>query len=169
MEVFDAIITRRSIRKFINKEVDPEIVKKLLKAAMYAPTANNYQSWQFLVINDRKILNEIPKVHPYSKMLHEATLAILVCGDENYEKIEGYNVTTCVAATQNLLLAAHSLGLGTCWLGIYPREVRMKPIIHLFKLPQNIIPVTLIAIGYPNETKETPERFKPERIHYNKW
>ena len=169
MEVFEAIFTRRSIRKYTDKQVSTEIIEKILKAAMYAPSANNYQPWQFVVVNDRKILNEIPNVHPYSKMLYTASLAILICGDENYEKLPGYNAVNCSAATQNLLLAAHACGLGTCWLGVYPREERMSEIKGFFKLPDNIIPISLIAVGYPDEIKETPERFIPSRIHYNSW
>jgi nitroreductase len=169
MELFDAIITRRSIRKYKDKIVPPELIEKILTAAMYAPSANNYQPWQFIVINERSILNEIPVVQPYSKMLYTATLGILICGDENYEKLPGYNAVNCSAATQNLLLAAHDCGLGTCWIGIYPREERMAGIKKLLKLPENIVPISLIAVGYPDEARETTERFIPSRIHYNGW
>jgi nitroreductase len=169
MEVFDAIITRRSIRKYTNKQVSPDIVEKLLKAAMYAPSANNYQPWQIIVINERSLLDKITEVHPYSKMLKTATLAILICGDENFEKLSGYNAVNCSAATQNLLLAAHSFGLGTCWIGIYPREQRISGVKELFKIPFNVIPISLISVGYPDEVKEIPERFIPSRVHYNGW
>lgn len=142
MEVFDAIITRRSIRKYSDKPVDPELVLKILKAAMYAPSANNFQSWQFIVITERKILNEIPKIQPYSTMLNTAQTAILICGDQLSEKLPGYNAVNCSAATQNLLLAAHGCGLGTCWIGIYPREERCSELknyypcqIRLFLFP----------------------------------
>jgi len=169
MEVFDAIITRRSIRKYRDKAVSPEFIEKLLRAAMYAPSANNYQPWQFIVINERSILNEIPNVQPYSKMLYTAPLGILICGDEKFEKLPGYNAVNCSAATQNLLLAAHDCGLGTCWIGIYPREERISGIRQLLKLPDNIIPISLISVGYPAELKDIPERFIPSRIHYNGW
>lgn len=169
MDIFDTIITRRSIRKFIDKPVSPEYIEKLLKAAMYAPTANNYLPFQFIVITERAILNEIPNIHPYSKMLYQAPLAILVCGDDEFEKNIGYHVQNCSAATQNLLLAAHALGLAGCWIGIYPREVRMDGMKKLLQLPENVTPISLTAIGYSDETVETPDRFIKSRIHYNGW
>lgn len=92
-----------------------------------------------------------------------------MCGDENLELSQGYWVVDCSAATQNILLAAHGLGLGAVWLGVHPREERKKDMRRLFNLPQNIQPLSLISIGYPDEQKKTPERFKPERIHYNAW
>lgn len=100
-------------------------------------------------------------------MCRQAPLAILVCGDNRIEKIEGYIALNCGAATQNILLCAHDLGLGAVWLGVYPRNERMNPIAKLFNLPENIIPISLVAIGYPAESKEQPDRFKEERIHYN--
>jgi len=102
-------------------------------------------------------------------MLSQAALAILVCGDEERELSKGYWVVDCSAATQNILLAAHDLGLGAVWLGIHPREERKNEVRKIFNLPQNIQPMSIVSIGYPDEEKENPERFKPERIHYNKW
>lgn len=169
MEAIEAILTRRSIRKFIRQMIDKETIELILKAAMYAPSARNTQSWQFIVSTDRKMLNAIPKVHPYASMITEATLAILVCGDKTSEPSEGYLNTNCSAATQNILLAAHALGIGGVWLGVYPREERIKGMADLFELPKDIIPISLIALGYPNEKITQPERFKKERIHYEKW
>jgi nitroreductase len=169
METFETIFSRRSIRKYDTKPVEDEKIQKLLKAAMYAPSARNTQSWQFIVVTERKILNEIKQLHPYAQMLAEAPLAILVCGDKTLEPNEGYLNTNCSAATQNILLASNDLGLGSVWLGIYPREERMKAMANLFKLPENIVPISLIALGYSKEAVTKPERFLPERIHNNKW
>ncbi|NTW33233.1 MAG: nitroreductase family protein [Bacteroidetes bacterium] len=169
MDSFDAIFNRRSIRKYETKAVEEEKINKLLKAAMYAPNANDTQAWQFIVINDRNILDAITKIHPYAKMLEKAPLAILVCGDKRLEKTEAYLNTNCSAATQNLLLAAYSLDLGSVWLGIYPREPRMKGLSELLNLPENLVPISLVAIGYPAEKTAIPERFKQEKIHYNKY
>ena len=169
MEIMEGILTRRSIRKYTTKEVSEDQIEVLLKAAMYAPSASNQQPWHFIVIRDRNILNKIAEVHPYAKMLSQAALAILVCGDEERELSKGYWVVDCSAATQNILLAAHDLGLGAVWLGIHPREERKNEVRKIFDLPQNIQPMSIVSIGYPDEEKENPERFKPERIHYNKW
>lgn len=169
MELYKAIITRRSIRHFMNKEISKESIEAIIKAAMYAPSARNYQPWHFIVINQRELLDKIPSIHPYAEMMLEAEIAVLVCGDREIEKMDEYIVVDCAAATQNLLLAAHDLGLGTVWLGVYPRKERIEGLSRLLRLPGNILPVSLIAIGYPSEHKEMPERFKPERIHYNSW
>ena len=169
MEMIEGILTRRSIRKYTDKNITKEQVDTLLKAAMYAPSARNQQPWHFVVVTERDVLNQITQVHPYAKMLAEAQLAILVCGDETLELSQGYWVVDCSAATQNILLAAHGMGLGAVWLGLHPREERKQAIRDLFKLPEKIQPLSLISIGYPDEKKEMPERFKPERIHYNKW
>lgn len=169
MEAMEAILTRRSIRKYTKQSVSEEVIRKLLEAAMSAPSARNTQPWHFVVINDRAILDEIPKLHPYSQMLKEAPLAILVCGDLKLQNNEGYIVQDCSAATQNLLLAAHSEGLGAVWLGIYPREERISGIRKLLNIPSYILPISLISLGHPAEKKERENRYQESRVHYNRW
>ena len=136
---------------------------------MQAPSARNFQPWQFIVTTERNILDKIPKVHPYAEMMYQATLAILVCGDLNLEKSVEYCAVNCSAATQNILLAAHDCGLGAVWLGVYPREERIAGLKKLFNIPDDIIPISLIACGYPDEEFESEDRFKRERIHKNHW
>lgn len=169
MEVIEAILTRRSIRKYSREKITDNQIEIILKAAMYAPSAMNQQPWHFIVIDERKKLNLIMEVHPYSKMLKEAGLAILVCGDERLQLSKGYWVVDCGAATQNLLLAAHGIGLGAVWLGVHPKEERKSGIRKIFHLPDHVQPFSLISIGYPAEEKPVPQRFKPERIHKNQW
>lgn len=169
MDAYNCIITRRSIRKYKNDKIDNETINLLLKAASHAPTANNYQEWHFLVITENKILIGLSKIHPHGIMLANAQIAILICADNNVQPIEGYQAIDCAAATQNILLASHSLGLGAVWLGIYPREERIKLIKNFFNLPENINPISLISIGYPNEEKRPKERILKEKVHYNKW
>jgi len=169
MELIDGIFTRRSIRRYTNKELSQNQIDTLLKAGMYAPSARNQQPWHFIVVSKRELLNAISEVHPYAQMLKEAQLAIIVCGDEKLELSKGYWVVDCSAATQNILLAAHGIGLGAVWLGLHPREERKKDIKNLIKLPDHVQPLSLISVGYPNEEKDDPQRFKPERIHYNTW
>lgn len=169
MEAYQAIISRRSIRKYIDKNVPDGYVEKLLKAAMAAPSAGNQQPWHFIIVTDREILNEIPKFHPYSQMLHKAPLAILVCADTDKETHPGCWVEDCSAAIQNILLAAHDMGLGAVWLGIYPGENRTEAIKKLFGLPAGVMPLSLVAVGFPAEDKPPADRYNKERIHYNRW
>ena len=169
MEAMDAILSRRSIRKYTEQPVSDEAIHELLKAAMSAPSAGNQQPWQFLVIRERSILDEIPKYHPYSAMLKEASVAILVCGDLKSEKHKGYWVQDCSAATQNLLVAAQAKGLGAVWLGVYPREDRVAGIRKVLGLPEHIVPLSLIPVGYKGEEKPPANRYDPSRVHHDGW
>lgn len=164
------IITRRSTRKYERKPVSDDQIQQLLKAAMYAPSAGNEQPWHFVVVRDRKMLDEITRHHPYAQMLKQAPLAIVPCCDTGTVKYEGmFWVQGISAAIQNILLQAEHLGLGTCWCGVYPRQELVDKISKILHLPPDIIPVAVVAAGYPGEKVEMPERFIPERIHYDKW
>lgn len=170
MNTIEAIFTRRSIRKYQEKPVEPEKIETLLKAAMYAPSAMNEQPWRFLVLTDRTLFPKILKVHPYATMLKSAPLAILVCGDLDIEKVPGNWVLDCSCAAQNILLAAHALGLGAVWAGVYPEGERMQALTELCHLPARVLPFALIGVGYPDDVVAPAlERFKPERIALNHW
>ncbi len=169
METLDAIFTRRSIRRYSEKKITDETVNKILKAAMYAPSAVNKQPWHFIVFEDKETCNEIIQVHKSAAMLTEAKKAIVICYDEKLQHDEGYGVIDCSAATQNMLLAAHALELGACWIGICPRKNRIDGLKRIFNLPDHIVPFAVISMGYPAEKKSIPERYKTERIHYEKW
>jgi len=165
----NSIFTRRSIRRYTDAPVPEEMLEKILRAGMAAPSAGNEQPWHFVVLTDKNILREIPKFHPYSHMLNHANLAIVVCGDLSAQKYEGYWVQDCSAATQNMLLMAEELGLGSVWLGVYPTEDRVKGMKKLLGLPENIVPFSILPIGYPDEKKDPVDRFNPSRIHRNHW
>ena len=165
----DAILTRRSIRHYTAQPVAEELITGFLKAAMAAPSAGNEQPWEFVVLTERTILDRIPSFHPYAAMLKEAPAAILVCGDLAREKHEGYWVQDCSAATENILIAVNEEGLGAVWLGIYPREERVRGLRQLLSIPETIVPFALVAIGYPAEKKEPADRFDASRLHYNSW
>jgi nitroreductase len=169
MEAMEAILSRRSIRRYTAQPIPDEVVTDLLKAAMSAPSAGNQQAWQFVVINERQVLDEIPAIHPYSRMVKQAPLAVLVCGDMALETNKGYWVQDCSAATQNLLLAAHAKGLGAVWLGVYPREERVVAFRRMFGLPEQVIPLALVSVGYPAEQKPSADRYNPAKVHYNHW
>ena len=166
----ETILTRRSIRKYTLKPVSATLIKKLLNAAMSAPSAGNEQPWHFIIIDDQKILKAIPKIHPYAAMLNVAQKAILICADTTREKHKGFSPIDCAAATENLLLAAHANGLGACWLGVHPsNDERVVNLRKLFNIPTRIIPFAIIAIGYPAEHKPKEDRYDKSRIHRNVW
>jgi len=169
MDAIEAIMTRRSIRKYADKPISDDQMKQVLTAAMAAPTAANQQAWEFVVITDRKILDAIPDVHPYSRMLLEAPAAVLVCGNLETETREGYYPQDCAAATQNILLAAHALGLGTVWLGVHPREERVTGVRKLLGIPDHVVPVALVAIGHPAESHPRIDRYDEKKVHRDTW
>ena len=166
-EMIRAIFARRSIRKYMRKPVSEEDVKTMLEAAMAAPSASNRKPWHFIVVAERQILDNLAKAHPYGKMLLEAPLCIAVCGDKNISS--QYWVQDCSAAAENLLLAATALGLGAVWLGVHPREERVNPIRKVLNIPENIVPLNLISIGYPAEKKEPRTQYDEKRVHLENW
>jgi nitroreductase len=169
MDAMDAILSRRSIRKYTSESITEATLQELLEAAMSAPSAGNEQPWHFVVISDRQVLDEIPKVHPYSQMLREASLAILICGDKTLEKYPGFWVQDCAAAAENLLIAVQAKGLGAVWLGIYPVEERVIALRKLLSIPEHVIPFSLIPVGHPGEKKPRSHRYDSTRIHRNQW
>jgi len=169
MDTQKAILTRRSIRKYTSQTISDDLIRDLIEAGVHAPSARNIQPWHFIVVTERTMLDKLAIAHPYAKMLKQATLAILICGDKQLQEAEGYIVQDCSAATQNILLSAHAHGLGAVWLGMFPREERIRKVSELLEIPAHILPVSLISIGYPDEHKEAPDRYKTERIHLNKF
>jgi nitroreductase len=165
--LLDTIFDRRSIRKYKTDKIDDKLIQKIIEAAMFAPTARNLQPWHFIIVDDRSILDKITEIHPYVSMLKIAPIAIIVCGDT--EISQDYYQVDCAAATQNILLAAKELGLGSCWCGIYPRAERVTDFEKLFELSANIKPFSLVVLGISDEQKPRPLRFKKDRIHKNKW
>jgi nitroreductase len=167
----DLIFSRRSIRKYQDKEVSEEMIIDLLEAAMAAPSAVAKDPWHFIVVRSRETINEITDILPNGKMLCEAPVAIIVCGDINKAHLQevSYMLQDLSAAVENILIAANTLGLGTCWLGVHPREDRQAGIRQLFALPGHIIPMCGIAIGWPAEQPESRTRYRQERVHLEKW
>ena len=169
MDALQAIHTRRSIRKFEDKPVSEEDIQKIIAAGMSAPSARNAQPWQFIVIDDKELLDEVPRINPNAHMADKSPVSLLICGDLDLEKSVGYWPVDCAAAVQNLLLAAHALGLGAVWTGVWPREQRMEGFRQLCRLPENIVPHAFIPLGYPAEQPEAKDRFRPDRIRENLW
>jgi nitroreductase len=169
MNIIEILINRRSIRRYTGREIEDAVLQEVLKAGMYAPSAVNKQPWHFILVRDKQQFKRIASVHPYASMLPGASAAIVVCGDEQMSNTLDYWPVDCAAATENMLLAAHGLGLGGVWLGVYPRKERIAAIANLFELPVHIHPFAIISLGYPAEVKPLPDRFKGERIHNEKW
>lgn len=167
MDALEALFTRRSIRKYTDEAVSDDDLRTILEAGMNAPSASNRQPWHFVVVNARVKLNAIMEVHPYSRMLAQAPLAILVCGDTTVS--ESYWQQDCAAATENILVAARALGLGTCWLGVTPNAQRAPAIAQLFGLPDHVQPLNVIALGHPAEDKGRVERYSADKVHENGW
>ena len=166
----ETIMTRTSIRSFTDRQVSADTIEMLLRAGMAAPTAVNKQPWHFVVINDRAVLDQLGGEGRQSQMWKESPLAIAVCGDMD-KALEGpaqaFWVQDCSAATENILLAAHALGLGAVWTGCYPMEERMANVSQVLNLPETIIPLCVIVMGYPNEQPEPKDKWKPENVTYN--
>lgn len=167
------ILTRTSVRSYDNsRAISQDTIELLLRAAMSAPTAVNKQPWAFVVINDKNTLDRLVQEHPHGKMYANAPLVIVTCGDLS-KTLEGdgrnYWIQDVSAATENLLLAAHSLGLGAVWTGCYPSEARSKAIARVLNLPETIIPLAVVPIGYPTETPIPKDKWNAENVHYNSW
>lgn len=165
------IMTRTSIRQFKAQPVEQDKVDILLKAAMAAPSALNLQPWHFIVINDKETIALLSGKRPTN-----APLMIAVCGDtdktmlpDGSTKLPDFWVEDVSAATENLLLAAHALGLGAVWTGVYPAMDRTAEVANVLNCPQNIVPLAVVRVGYPDESPEPKNKFKEENISYNKF
>lgn len=167
------IFERTSIRKYTNEPVSEEQVELLLKAGMAAPSARNLQPWEFVVIQNKETLNKIAQIGLNANMLSEAPLAIVVCADMNKDFYTTRNIKfwiqDCSAATENIMLQAVELGLGSVWIGTYPKEEMVEPVTKLLNLPENIVPFSVISIGYPAEKVQPKDKFDKNKIHYEKW
>lgn len=170
--VLNSIMTRTSIRNYMEKPVENEKIELMLRAAMSAPSAGNKQPWRFVVVKDKNTLQKISAHFKTMGMVQKAPMAIILCGDlTNTFPGDGLDlwVEDVSAATENLLLAAHGLGLGATWCGIYPMKERVTILKEMLKLPKNIIPLNVVPIGYPVKDSTPKNKWRPENIHYEVW
>lgn len=168
----DVIFSRKSVRHFTDQKVEREKIETMLKAGMAAPSSKNSQPWSFVVVEDQDVMIYLSENLPYAKMLKSASAAVVVCGDiakatPNHDK--SYWTQDCSAATQNILLAAESLGLGAVWTAVYPYDDRVELVSKKLGLPQNIIPLNVIPVGYPTGQDHVRDKWNPENIHWEKW
>lgn len=170
-QTFELIFGRRSIRVFRPGVVPEATIRLLLEAAMAAPSAVAKDPWHFIVVRHRDTLSRLAGVLSNGSMLHGAGLAITVCGDLEvaHDRQLSYLLQDCSAAIENLLLASHAAGLGACWLGVHPREERMNHLREIFALPPAVLPVAVLALGWPGEIKEPRHRYQPDHVHAERW
>lgn len=170
--VIDCIMTRASVRSYTGEQVSDSLVSKILRAGMAAPTAANQQPWHFVVINEQNLKDSITDAFEYTKMVKDCSFAVVVCGDmDNLFQGDvpdgGFWVEDCSAASENMLLAAHALGIGGVWCGIYPLKDREQRLRAILNLPSNLTPLNVMAFGYPAQPVAPKDKWAPSKIHYN--
>ena len=169
MTINEIIKKRKSVRHYEEGYVVPEEqIKLILEAGMLAPSACNSRPWSFIVVRNKEILDKVVEIHPHTRMLKTASLAIVICADINLQSgiSEGFFPEDCAAVTENILLQATELDLGTCWCGVYPKENYVKSFKEIFNLPENIIPFNIIAVGKSVESSGGRGFYEEEKV---KW
>lgn len=169
---YTSILSRVSVRQYDDTPVSPGQICAILHAAMSAPSGVNRQPWEFVVVDDPELLRQLAEALPYAKMTAHAPVAIIVCG--NRERfLEGVDNVLweqdLSAASENILLAAHAIGLGGVWTCIYPHEERIAPVRKILNLPENLIPFNLIPVGHPAKEHAPMDKWHPDRIHQNRF
>lgn len=170
--VLNAIQTRVSVRQFTGEKISNEQINTLLRCAMAAPSAINKQPWAFLVVTDEALLQRMGEAFPFCRCDNGAACAFVMCGDLHKAlsgEGQGFWINDVSAATENLLLAAHAMGLGAVWTGVYPSRERTAQVQELLGLPEYIIPMCIVPVGIPAEQPAVKQKFKEENIHYNRW
>ena len=169
--VLENIHSRKSVRQYTSEPVSESDIQTILKAAMAAPSAVNFQPWGFVVVTEREQLDAMAEILPYAKMLRQAPAAIVVCGETLWMggNENPYWQQDCAAATQNLLLAVEALGLGAVWTGVYPNQDLYPKLHNYLNLPSTVQPFCCIPVGHPAGNEQPKDKWKPENIHYGKW
>ncbi len=169
MDTYEAILKRRSIRRYKPKDLADEQIKKLLEAAMAAPSAHNNQPWEFVVVKDKEMRGKLSKVHPYAWMCAESPLVIVVCGDTGSPQW----IDDCSAAAENMLLAGTEMGLGSCWIAArgtkYSGKDDEQAVRDILEIPKTAGVLCMLSFGYPDEEKAPRTQYKEEKIHRDRY
>jgi nitroreductase len=167
----DVIHSRKSVRNFTGEPVSKADLEKIVKAGMAAPSAVNMQPWSFVIVNERKKLDELAAGLPYAKMLTKAGAAIIVCTDSKAAAngSQDFAIIDASLAGENILLAVEAMGLGAVWTAAYPDQDRMKLVRKVLKIPEDIIPLNVIPIGHPTGEDKPKDKYKKEKIHWEQW
>ena len=170
-DTFDVIHSRKSVRNFTGEAVSKADLEKILKAGMAAPTAVNMQPWYFVVVTERKQLDALGAGLPYAKMLGKAGAAIIVCAEPKsaFNRSEQFAVIDASLASENILIAVEAIGLGAVWTAAYPEKDRMEHVRKVLGIPQEIIPLNVIPVGHPTGEDLPKNKYKKEKIHWEKW
>ena len=170
-DLLTIISKRASVRAYTPQAVEPAQIECLLRAAMAAPSSKNRRPWHFIVVSQAAARQALAAQLPYAKMLNDAPLSVVVCGDTDVHTGDAAIswVMDCSAATENLLLVATAMGLGAVWTGVYPYEDRITAVRKALALPENIVPLNIIAVGHPAKPPAAKDKWQPERIHYEQW
>lgn len=170
-DALTVIHSRKSVRNYTGENVSKELLDKIVRAGMAAPTAVNKQPWAFVIVTDRKTLDTLKAGLPYAKMLDKAGAAIVVCAipDKAFENSTEFAVIDSTCASENILLAAEGLGLGAVWTAAYPYKDRMDVVRRALNIPESVIPLNVIPIGVPSGTDKPKDKFKTENLHWEKW
>jgi nitroreductase len=169
-DTIKTIFKRTSVRRFASTEVSRETLVLLAKCGMAAPSANNKQPWFILAVTDKQLLHTLGDRLPYAKMTREAAAALVVCGNLESDHAGSENrywVQDCSAVTENILLAAESLGLGAVWTAAYPNEDRMDTVREILNLPKNLVPLNVIPLGHPEGNPKPKEKWNEAKFRFN--
>ncbi len=174
MEKMDSLLTRRSTRSFQDRSIEPEKMHAILEAAMSGPCCVNAREWEFIVVTEREKLCAMADANGApARPLKQAAAGILICGNRKkaFPPAPDYWIIDGAIAGQNICLAAHSLGIGSVWLGTWPQMERVEQQRALFALPEHIVPHSVIALGYPTEDITAPResRYDEKCVHWNGW
>ena len=170
MELYEAIRSRRSIRRYRPNAVPEQVILKIIEAASWAPSSNNSQPWEFIIVRDRNTLEKLSRTHVYAGLLKSAPLCIVACSDP--KRSPNHWVEDCSVAVENMLLAARAEGLGTCWIAVYrPNDIeRENSVREVLSIPRTVRVIALVGLGYPAETPQPPVRRKVEEIiHFERY
>jgi nitroreductase len=167
----EGLKSRRSIRQYTDEPVTDDQVKQILEAAMAAPSAGNRKPWHFIVVRDTELRARIAEAHPHARMVRQAPVCIVPCGQPSlsFADRSAFWIQDLSAATENILLAAKALGLGSVWCGVHPVEERVREAREILGIPEDVIALCYIAIGHGAEDKEPRTQYEEDRVHHDRW
>lgn len=166
MDALELLKTRRSIRKYKSTPVEDEKIEKCLEAARWAPSASNKQPWEFIIVKDEKIRQKFAEIHPYAKFVAESPVVFIPL--TNPEIHAKYHMSDTGSSIMHFMIEAHSLGLGTCWAGVIGASFEPE-LKKLLNVPDHLNIMTLVALGYPDQTRESSRKPMDELVHLEKY